>query len=188
MKFDILDKSGKVIFMADVDCDETCDTSIKIGLAVNYAIRHKINLIGADLRGVDLSGTELRGINLSQANLSYTSMRDADLSYTDLGYASLSGAELYGTNLSYASLSGANLRDTDLSYANLSCADLRVLQTDIWTCYIQKEYIRIGCQFFTVDEWLRFSDKEISKMDSNALAWWKVWKPILLSIADTLKG
>jgi hypothetical protein len=24
-------------------------------------------------------------------------------------------------------------------------------------------------------------------MDSNALAWWKVWKPVLLSIVDTLR-
>jgi hypothetical protein len=39
---------------------------------------------------------------------------------------------------------------------------------------------------FTVDEWIEFSDEEISKMDSKALAWWKIWKPILLSIADTL--
>jgi uncharacterized protein YjbI with pentapeptide repeats len=213
MKFDILDKSGKVIFVADVDCDENCDTASKIGMAVDYAIDNKISLIGTDLSGADLSGINLSCLDLIHANLSHTSLSGADLSGADLRYVDLSGADLREadlshTNLMYASLSGANLRDadlshailshttlshanlrdTDLSYANLSCADLRVVQTDIWTCYVQKEHIRISCQVFTVDEWIEFSDEEISKMDSKALAWWKIWKPILLSIVDTLKG
>jgi uncharacterized protein YjbI with pentapeptide repeats len=110
--------------------------------------------------------------NLIYTNLSYANLRDADLSHAILSH----------TNLSYA-----NLRDTNISYANLSCADLRFLQTDIWTCYIQKEHIHIGCKFHTVDEWIEFSDEDISKMDSKALAWWKVWKPLILGIAYTLR-
>jgi hypothetical protein len=91
------------------------------------------------------------------------------------------------TNLSYANLGDANLHDADLFGANLSDTNLIIVQTNIWTCYVQKEQIRIGCQVFTIDEWLEFSDEEISKMDSKALAWWKIWKPILLSIVDTLR-
>ena len=133
MKFDILDRfTGEVKFTADIECSDDESTSIKLRLAVAFAIKNKI-----------------------------------DLRYADLRYA--------------------NLRSADLSYADLRYADLRILQTDIWTCYIQKEHIRIGCKFFTVSEWGNFTDNEISKMDSNALIWWKTWKPIVLNIADTLK-
>jgi hypothetical protein len=238
MKYDILDKSGKVIFTADIEieCDENCDTPIMIGLAVKYAIYNKINMSGANLSGADLRGVNLRGVNLSGANLSCATLSDinlsnanlsdtnlsrANLSYANLSGANLSCATLSDINLSYANLSGAYMRDTymrdanlsyanliyanlsyailsgaNLSYTNLSYtilsgaylrdANLRVVQTDIWTCYIQKEHIRIGCKFFTIGEWLGFSDEEISKMDSNALAWWKVWKTMILNIADTL--
>jgi hypothetical protein len=144
MRFDILDKSGKVKYTADVACDENCDTASKIGMAVMYAIKHNINLSGADLHGAKL---RLRCTNRSKATVRF------------------------------ADLSGTNMIDTNLV----------ILQTDIWTCYIQKEQIRIGCQVFTIDEWLEFSDEEISKMDSNALAWWSIWKPIILSIAYTLR-
>jgi hypothetical protein len=139
MRFDILDKSGKVKYTADVACDENCDTAIKIRTAIMYAIKHKINLSGADLHGAKL---RLRCTNLSKATIRF-----------------------------------ADPIDTNLV----------ILQTDIWTCYIQKEQIRIGCQVFTIDEWIEFSDEEISKMDSKAIAWWTIWKPIILSIAYTLR-
>jgi hypothetical protein len=49
----------------------------------------------------------------------------------------------------------------------------------IRTC---KPTIKIGCQDHSVDEWMSFSDEQISKMHSDALAFWKQWKPIIQAV------
>lgn len=92
----------------------------------------------------------------------------------NLSYSNLSGADLSDANLRYA-----NLRDADFSGANLRYADLTIIQTNIWTIYIQKKHIRIGCEYHTVNEWLGFDHETISKMSSEALPWWKKWKPVI---------
>ena len=78
MKFDVLDRfSGEVKFTAEIDCDETAVPSLKLGLAVKWAIKEKANLSYADLRYA----------NLSYANLSSADLRAANLSYADLSSA-----------------------------------------------------------------------------------------------------
>jgi hypothetical protein len=44
--------------------------------------------------------------------------------------------------------------------------------------------MQIGCQFHTLAEWWAFGDDEISQMDSQASAWWSIWKPILKAIIE----
>lgn len=106
IKFEIRNVfTGKVQFTAEIDCDGDESLSIKIGLAVKWAIKIGANLTGADLTGANLS--------------------DADLWNTDLTGANLSGADLTGADLSGANLTDANLRNTDLSGAYLSGAYLR---------------------------------------------------------------
>lgn len=80
----------------------------------------------------------------------------------------------------------ADLYKANLYHAHLSHADLLVYQTDIWTCYIQSDHIRIGCQYHSVEAWLRMSDEEIATMDSRALQWWKMHKPVIIAIHNTL--
>ena len=150
----------------------------------------------ADLRGANLSGANLYGANLRSANLYGANLYGADLSSANLRGADLSGANLYGADLSSANLrgadlSGANLSRADLSGADLSGADLRAfgnmshiktIQADRWQIGYTSDTMQIGCQRHLIAEWWEFSDDEISSMDSNALEWWKVWKPILQSI------
>ena len=81
-----------------------------------------------------------------------------------------------------ANLSGADLRGANLSGAYLSCAGLSVLMTDIWTCYIQPDHIRIGCQYHAVADWMSFSDDKINAMNSRALAWWAKWKDAIMAV------
>ena len=192
MKFDVLNNlTGKIQFTADIDCDEGSSYSIKLGLAVEWGIKNSANLryanfsfadlSSADLNSADLSYADLRSADLSYADLSYADLRSADLSYADLRSANLSYADLRSANLSFADLSFADLRS-----ANLSFADICVLQTNIWTCYIQNEHIRIGRQHHTVSEWANFSDNKISQMHIHALDWWKVWKPIIMDIQKTI--
>ncbi len=94
----------------------------------------RANLIGADLRGTDLSDANLseadlidanlRGAFLCDADLSWTTMIDADLREADLIEADLSGADLSGADLNRAALSGITLSAGNLYDANLSWAVL----------------------------------------------------------------
>ncbi|MHA3667833.1 pentapeptide repeat-containing protein [Yersinia enterocolitica] len=130
----------------------------------------RANLIGADLSGANLSGANLRCANLSGANLS--------------------GADLSGADLSGADLSGANLRCADLSGANLSGANLPdrtyVIMGEKYYLQISNgENVLAGCQNHTVEEWRKFSKRDIADMDGKtALKFY----PRLLDIIDFYLG
>ena len=114
-----------------------------------------------------------------RADLSY-----ADLRYADLRYADLRSANLRSANLRYADLRSANLRYANLrSASDILCvgnmANIKSIQADIWPVAYTCDEMQIGCQRHTIPEWWAFGDDEISRMDSCALGWWKVWKPIL---------
>jgi len=166
--------------------------------------RHQLWLDGreggerADLSCADLHYADFSHADLSHANLSYADLSRANLSYADLSRASLrcadlSRANLSYANLSYADLSRASLRCADLQYAKLGYADLsyadllavgnmvniKSVQADIWHVAYTHDFLQIGCQRHPIAEWWAFDDKEIERMDSRALAWWAVWKPIL---------
>ena len=70
IRYDVLNRvSNKVQFTAHIDCDCKDDKSIKIGLAVRWAIKSGADLSGANLIGADLSGADLNGADLNGANL-----------------------------------------------------------------------------------------------------------------------
>jgi len=205
MKFAVLNRfSGEVQFTADIDCDASASRSVKLGLAVKWAIENKADLRGADLRGADLRGAnlseanlreaDLRGANLSGADLRWADLSGADLRWADLRWANLSEANLRGANLRWANLSEANLCWADLRWANLSEANLReanlreavgnnkeiiTIQSGKYIITLCRDVMAIGCQQHTVDSWMDFDDATIRKMDHGALEWWRVWKPII---------
>ena len=78
-----------------------------------------LNLIDADLCGIDLSKARLGPANLTSAKLS-----EANLSGTNLDGANLSEAKLDKANLTGASLLRAHLDRADLNKANLCAIDL----------------------------------------------------------------
>lgn len=84
----------------------------------------RMNLSGADLRGVDLIGADLRGAHLIGADLMEADLRGAELRRADLRGAELRGAELIGADLIGAELIGADLMEAHLSGADLSEANL----------------------------------------------------------------
>ena len=115
MKFEILNRfRGEVQITADIDCAESALPSIKLGLAVKWAIKENADLRYADLRYADLS---------------YADLRSADLSYADLRYADLRSADLRSADLRSADLRSADLRSADLSSAKN--AELAVAMTRI---------------------------------------------------------
>ena len=121
-EFDVRNRfSGKVQFTADIDCGEDASQSIKLGLAVRWAIKNKANLCSANLRSADLRSADLRYADLRSANLC-----SADLRSANLCYANLRSADLCSANLCYADLRSANLCSANLCYADLRSADFRL--------------------------------------------------------------
>jgi hypothetical protein len=84
---------------------------------------------GADLSGVDLTGTcldriDLHGRTLTGLDLSRASLRNAVLSGSDLSGSRLDHADLSGADLSGAILTGTSLLEATLWGADLCGADL----------------------------------------------------------------
>ncbi len=89
-----------------------------------------VDLLEADLKGVNLSKAnlsyaDLRNANLSGANLSEADLHRANLNHADLPNAVLNDADLYEVDLWAANLRGADLRRANLCGARLNGADLR---------------------------------------------------------------
>jgi hypothetical protein len=146
------------------------------------------DLLGADLRGADLQGASLQCASLIGADLQGAGLQGADLQGASLQCASLQCTNLQGAKLQRASLIGADLQGAGLQGADLQDTDIRWVSGDekrIKTIYdryrivIMSEYgvMAIGCEQHSIDKWMNFSDKEIDKMETGALHWWKVWKP-----------
>ena len=149
IKFEVKDRiAGEVKFTAEIDCADDALPSLKLGLAVRWAIK-----AGANLSRANLSGANLAGADLSRANLAGAVLSRANLEGAVLSGADLSGANLSRANLSRANLSGANLAGADLSRAYLIDGGQRsdgyrfvgwikagVLQ------------IRVGCRDFAIDD------------------------------------
>ncbi len=85
MKFEVKNRwTGKVQFVADIECCDNATIGVKIGLSVKWAVSNRADLSYADLYGADLYGADLRGANLYCANLRGANLRDADLRGADL--------------------------------------------------------------------------------------------------------
>ena len=129
-------------------------------------------LYGANLFGADLRGAYLRGAYLSGADLSGADLRDADLRDADLRGAYLRGADL----------SGADLRGADGEKIKISKTPLQIL-TEVYDIIIFDSHMKIGCEFHSIKDWWKFSDKEIIAMDnSTAKKFWDAWRSPLMSI------
>jgi uncharacterized protein YjbI with pentapeptide repeats len=92
---------------------------------------HSVELVLADLEGIDLNNTNLRYANLwhsilDDSNLSGANLRNAKLVGTGLKRSNLRGAKLTG-----AVLVGADLDDSDLRGADLTGAQISLERTKI---------------------------------------------------------
>jgi hypothetical protein len=70
MKFEIKNRFTRAVQVtAEIECDESESYSVKLGLAVQWAIKSGANLAGANLVSANLSGANLASANLYGANL-----------------------------------------------------------------------------------------------------------------------
>ncbi|HHR6503185.1 TPA: pentapeptide repeat-containing protein, partial [Providencia alcalifaciens] len=99
--------------------------------------------------------------------------------------ANLSGANLSGANLIGADLSGAYLIGADLRDANLPDHTYVIMGEKYPITITNGEYLRAGCQNHTIEDWRKFTKREIAEMDGKtALKFY----PRLLDIADFYLG
>jgi uncharacterized protein YjbI with pentapeptide repeats len=189
MKFDIKSRwdSNKVLFTAEIEASEDTPFSIQLGLAVRKAVDAGANLAGANLTGADLAGANLTDAYLAGANLTGAYLADAYLAGANLTGAYLAGANLTGANLADAYLAGANLTGAYLAdgvkvFDHTFYRD-PIQINDKYFISLWDGFLIIGCERHLVSEWEAFDDETIDDMDTGALAWWNVWKPILLGMA-----
>ncbi len=125
MKLDIINRfTHAVSFTAEIDCKDNASMSIKLGLAVKWAVKTGADLTRADLTGANLTRADLTGANLTGADLTGADLTRADLTGADLTGANLTGADLTRADLTGADLTGANLYEANLTGANLTGANL----------------------------------------------------------------
>ena len=119
-------------------------------------------------------GLAVRWAVKNKANLSDANLSDADLSDADMRNADLRNADLMN----------ANLMNADLRNASGNMKHIKTMQIDGWPISYTATVMQIGCQRYPIEKWRKFQDKTIDRMDSSALAWWKVWKPIIFQIIE----
>jgi len=140
---------------------ETEGNTIK--LTLEAAVSARANLAGADLARADLAGADLAGANLARA----------DLARADLARANLAGASLAGADIDSADIDGEKLTEAPLSLLNLR-----------WPVLITGQYMRIGCQRHTHEEWAAMNDAAINRMNDGALEFWREWRNPLLALCE----
>ena len=135
-----------------------------------------LTLVAAVKARANLANAYLGGAYLARANLANAYLGGAHLARANLDGANLANANLAGAYLARANLGGANLDGEVLNKAPISLINLQ------WSILITGQYMRIGCQRHTHEEWRDFTDVEIGNMEIGALAFWRKWKAPLLAI------
>ena len=162
-KFDIKDRwTGAVMFTAEISTTPDMMPSIKLGLAVKWAVKERKNLADANLAGAYLAGAYLADANLAGAYLAR---------------ANLARANLADANLARANLADAKWRDgIPLTRQLIQIHGLR------WPVTILDRHMVIGCQEHSLERWWGFSDALIAKMNGNALEFWHAHKATLQAL------
>ena len=203
MKYDIHHRwTGNVIVTAEIDCDESASASVKLGLAVRWAVKVRAyladadlarayladaNLADANLAGACLADAYLAGANLTRANLTRADLTRADLARANLAGANLTRANLAGACLTRANLAGACLADACLWGTSGNMVEVRSMQVDRWavtwtTSFDGEVIVQIGCQRHPLRLWEKSDPRWIAAMDSRATEWWAKWREPLLAI------
>ena len=193
MKYDIHHRwTGNVIVTAEIDCDESASASVKLGLAVRWAVKVRADLTDANLARAYLADAYLARADLTDANLARAYLADANLARANLAGADLAGACLADANLARANLAGACLADACLADACLwgtsgNMVEVRSMQVDLWavtwtTSFDGEVIVQIGCQRHPLRLWEKSDPRWIAAMDDRATEWWAKWREPLLAI------
>ena len=113
---------------------------------------------------------------------------EANLRLADLSGADLRWENLRWENLSGADLSDANLRGADLRWVIGNLKEIKYFQLERYDVVFTSDILAISCQQHPIEKWKKFTDKEISEMDKDALSWWTKWKDFIFQAIELSKG
>ena len=138
--------------------------------AVEYAVKNRISLEGADLHNADLREADLRGSDLYCTDLTGADLRDTNLREANLFHSYLFNANLSNADLSYANLSNSDVRGADLTGANLSGANIDYSCLPLWCGSLNMKIDKkIFCQllYHVLRAGKSVKDEEVQKIISN---------------------
>jgi hypothetical protein len=186
IKLDILSRyTGEVKFTAEIDCAEDAPRSLKIGLAVEWAVKNNADFSYADFSYADFSNANLSNADFSYADFSNARLWNADFSNARLGNVNLSNADLMNANLSNANLRNANLRNANLRNATGLNDFVKCIQVEGYSICYTSEVMQIGCERHQIAEWRDFDDRRIAEMDGKkALKLWRKYKDWIFQTID----
>lgn len=93
-KFEVRNRfTNAVQFTAEIGVTPGMTYSVKLGLAVEWAVKARANLAGASLSGAYLADAYLAGANFARASLSGANLAGATLADANLAGATLAGAK-----------------------------------------------------------------------------------------------
>ena len=62
--------------------------------------------------------------------------------------------------------------------------EIKTLHFEKWGINYTATHLQIGCKNFPIEDWRKFSDKEIDAMDNKALEFWNKFKHFILMAID----
>lgn len=157
------------------------------------AILSEATLIGTILRSADLYYANISNTNIVEVDFTFANLWGTDFSHSTLSEkTNLNGARLMYTRFINTDLRDMDLRNVDLRNSNLmgtigNGTEIVTFQTPYYICNFTKNFLQIGCEEHSYEEWWGFSDDEILEMDPvNAQKFWNKYKSILQEIRRTL--
>ncbi len=144
IKFDVKNRwTGDVQFTAEIDCDKSEATSIKLGLAVMWAIK----------TGAYMKDANMEGANMAYAYMAYANMEGANMEGAYMRGANMEGAYMRGANMRGANMRGAYMRGANMEGAYIIHCGSR---SDGYRFYAHiregKIWILAGCRYFNITD------------------------------------
>jgi len=147
-QFDVRNRwTNAVQFTAEITCAPDATYSVKLGLAVKWAVNARANLTDANLADANLAGANLADAYLTGANLT-----DANLAGANLTRAYLARANLAGANLADANFAGAKIGTDTIDRVIAIAHRLDGYAFAAFKLDTGAVKIKAGCRYFTPAE------------------------------------
>lgn len=167
--------------LQDCDFTEANMSAARLSRAtVTWAEFTYADLSDAFASDVDFNNTTLRFANMCRTDLRYSVLGNARCVYTNFGCANLRDADVRVTDLSTARIDGAQLDG----------AKLIVIELEGWRVMVHADNTRIGCKWYSHEDWLSFTDEQIANMDKTTvrpLPWWRRNKKLVEAAIETVR-
>ena len=141
-------------------------------------VARNTDLSDSDVSGSDMSYSDYRGSNFSRANMRGVKLIGCKLGGCNFAETQLSGESLCGVDTRLVKLRGSYIDGEKLHKEPI------VINGLPWFVLITDNYMRLGCERHTHEEWRKFRTSNIEKMGVGAVAIFKRYREVLLALCD----